>query len=1156
MSKRPAESSSSSSNKRSPVAAEEEGDEETQVQAPCDDEFQEEDAGAGLDYDEEEDTDDEEDDAPEFENADAAQDRRNHAAEAGVIHKIYCENFMNHRKLTVDFCRNINFIHGQNGSGKSAILAALQICLGARASVTHRGDNLGGLVRRNATGGHTATALVRVTLLNGGPDAYKYESYGKRITIERKFDAHGKNGYRILNEQEKMVSNKKKDLEELLDNLNVQVDNPVCIMDQENSKEFIKGNEKEKYKFFAKATDLDRVVHKIQDTKNDLETMVNQCSDAQTRLKSFAQDAEKAEEDLKELQRVLKIDEDVSRMRCFMFWHEAEAKQRALEEGEEKQERALKKEVEREAALAKVTADLESKQTPEEGLAEIERLKGENEEAQNNVDRINRDAAELTKPLKLVEREIGVASRRAKELEQDRKRLTKQISEAHAEASSSGASGEEERRCAAKLEKAKAQAESADAEVREVREKMDPAQQAAAQASSALRQADNASQAQESECRNAQRELQQLRSTQDAPATQFGQKAPQILQMIAKESRFEHKPVGPLGRFVKLRDGVPGGAQKWAKAISVVLPQNLLKTFAVNSMRDMQLLRDILKKCKAEGDHQISVCRFAARYGSGGQPLKGPQGDGFLTVESLLQVDDDLAFNALIESSSMEKAVLFESAEEGENACFSGQRGSLRTLQGVSRILDASGGVTQEKNGNKFYVPGGKSMRGASFGVDVKDQLVQVQAYLADIEKDLHGKRAAQRDAKAIAQEAVREFNGLEKRFHKLNNVERPQLEQAISRLQAELSELQTEEAAVDTSEWEEELGRVKKEAEECEERKADANRNRGEREAEVKAKVQEKHNFEATARQLQKQQEKVEDELASLLREGQARQGAVEKATKKVKEVKDFIAQIKEVCSEALGALEDATEAARKYTAENLGADAPVPMKVPEGKDKDYFKAKIGKLREHKEGLLKKLPKGQRNVDEAMQRALSAKGLYEQKMAGVKLIQKNEALLKSDLSVRLTKWKRFRKSISRITNSKFDETLNQKGQCGAITFDHKAKELHITVQKDNRDSQSQIENVKLLSGGERSYATLSLLVALGECLECPFRVMDEFDVFMDVVSRTVALNQLIEEGRKHKNRQFVFITPQDLSTVTPAPDLKIVKLQNPDRMLEGQATL
>lgn len=39
------------------------------------------------------------------------------SAEVGVITKIYCQDFMCHRKLTVDLNRNINFIHGQNGSG-------------------------------------------------------------------------------------------------------------------------------------------------------------------------------------------------------------------------------------------------------------------------------------------------------------------------------------------------------------------------------------------------------------------------------------------------------------------------------------------------------------------------------------------------------------------------------------------------------------------------------------------------------------------------------------------------------------------------------------------------------------------------------------------------------------------------------------------------------------------------------------------------------------------------------------------------------------------------------------------------------------------------------------------------------------------------------
>ena len=54
---------------------------------------------------------------------DAVGDSRNTNAvgkppEAGIIVKIYAENFMCHKKMTVDLCRNVNFIYGQNGSGK------------------------------------------------------------------------------------------------------------------------------------------------------------------------------------------------------------------------------------------------------------------------------------------------------------------------------------------------------------------------------------------------------------------------------------------------------------------------------------------------------------------------------------------------------------------------------------------------------------------------------------------------------------------------------------------------------------------------------------------------------------------------------------------------------------------------------------------------------------------------------------------------------------------------------------------------------------------------------------------------------------------------------------------------------------------------------
>ena len=57
------------------------------------------------------------------------------------------------------------------------------------------------------------------------------------------------------------VKSKAKDeLIRMLDVLNIQVDNPCAVLDQENSKNFLQGSERDKYAFFMKATDLDRIL--------------------------------------------------------------------------------------------------------------------------------------------------------------------------------------------------------------------------------------------------------------------------------------------------------------------------------------------------------------------------------------------------------------------------------------------------------------------------------------------------------------------------------------------------------------------------------------------------------------------------------------------------------------------------------------------------------------------------------------------------------------------------------------------------------------------------------------------------------------------------------------------------------------------------------
>ena len=136
---------------------------------------------------------------------------------------------------------------------------------------------------------------------------------------------------------------------------------------------------------------------------------------------------------------------------------------------------------------------------------------------------------------------------------------------------------------------------------------------------------------------------------------------------------------------------------------------------------------------------------------------------------------------------------------------------------------------------------------------------------------------------------------------------------------------------------------------------------------------------------------------------------------------------------------------------------------------------------------------------------------------------------------------------------SEFGRDSLRAGSSGALRFDHDDATLKMTYQKDNQDETTQIDNIQSLSGGERSFSTLAMLVSLGATIECPFRVMDEFDVFMDQVSRKVAMQELVDMAKEMPNRQFVFITPQDLSSLPQSNHLKVFKLNAPIR---GQQTL
>ncbi|RHY12159.1 hypothetical protein DYB25_005643 [Aphanomyces astaci] len=157
--------------------------------------------------------------------------------------------------------------------------------------------------------------------------------------------------------------------------------------------------------------------------------------------------------------------------------------------------------------------------------------------------------------------------------------------------------------------------------------------------------------------------------------------------------------------------------------------------------------------------------------------------------------------------------------------------------------------------------------------------------------------------------------------------------------------------------------------------------------------------------------------------------------------------------------------------------------------------------------------------------------GKLNQKAIEFKNLSDNVHHVSAMLVKRKLKWAALRKEIATRTSLGFNKFMMKRDFAGKLKFDHTGQRLDVAVvrNKEGGTKLSVVNDMKQLSGGERSFTQVSLLMALGECIECPFRVMDEFDVFMDSINRTLTLKLLIETAKTEATKQFIFVTPNDL---------------------------
>ncbi|PIN23636.1 Structural maintenance of chromosome protein SMC5/Spr18, SMC superfamily [Handroanthus impetiginosus] len=140
----------------------------------------------------------------------------------GNITKIELCNFMTFNKLTCKPGSRLNLVIGPNGSGKSSLVCAIALGLGGEPQLLGRATSVGAYVKRGEESGYIKICL-------------RGDNKEEQITITRKIDTRNKSEW-LFNG--KVVA--KKEINEVIQRFNIQVNNLTQFLPQDRVCEFAK----------------------------------------------------------------------------------------------------------------------------------------------------------------------------------------------------------------------------------------------------------------------------------------------------------------------------------------------------------------------------------------------------------------------------------------------------------------------------------------------------------------------------------------------------------------------------------------------------------------------------------------------------------------------------------------------------------------------------------------------------------------------------------------------------------------------------------------------------------------------------------------------------------------------------------------------------
>jgi len=165
--------------------------------------------------------------------------------------------------------------------------------------------------------------------------------------------------------------------------------------------------------------------------------------------------------------------------------------------------------------------------------------------------------------------------------------------------------------------------------------------------------------------------------------------------------------------------------------------------------------------------------------------------------------------------------------------------------------------------------------------------------------------------------------------------------------------------------------------------------------------------------------------------------------------------------------------------------------------------------------------------------------------------VAENREKTLEEVNARMVAWQTVMQSLLDYVNLQYQRILSQAQAVGDIhlTNEHDIEAAGLEVLVGFKGAQPVPLDAYTQSGGERSMATMSFLLALQQHVQSPFRAVDEYDVHMDPKNRET-ITSLLVESVEGLNSQYLIITPSQITFAKP--DIHIITVQN----VEGASTV